>query len=100
MIWYKALSITTISYRNNTVILDTDKNVWKEFSLKEMQLPEGEQRVRIKARLHSLKQSVKHRSVLTIDDADASSSSHLDVVSCALPMAQQKLGKQKALHLL
>jgi len=31
-----------------------------------------------------------------IDDADASSSSHLDVVSYALPVAQQKLGNQTA----
>jgi len=34
---------TTTSFRNNTVILDTGKNVWKVFSLKEIQLPDGEQ---------------------------------------------------------
>jgi len=49
-----------------------------------------------KAKLHLLKQSVQHRSGLMIDDADASSSSHLDVVSCALLVAQQKLGNQAA----
>jgi hypothetical protein len=64
--------------------------------MKEMQLPDGEQKIQNKVRLHSLKQSVKHRSALMIDDADASSSSHLDVVSYALPVAQQKLGNQTA----
>jgi hypothetical protein len=49
--------IYTISLRNNTVILDTGKTVWKVFSLKEMQVPDGEQKVGIKAWLHSLKQS-------------------------------------------
>jgi len=44
MICYTALPITTISFRNNTVILDTGKNVWKAFSLKEIQLPDGEQK--------------------------------------------------------
>jgi len=44
MIWYTALPITTISFRNNTVILDTGKNVWKVFPLKKMQLPDGEQK--------------------------------------------------------
>jgi len=49
MIWYTALPITTISFRNNTVILDTGKNVWKVFSLKEMQLPDGEQKTQNKS---------------------------------------------------
>ena len=96
MVLYTALPITTISFRNNTVILVTGKNVWKVFSLKKMQLTNGEQKIHNKARLRPLKQSVKHRSARMIDDADASSSSHLDVVSYALPVAQQKLGNQTA----
>jgi hypothetical protein len=90
------IAIYTIRFRNNAVILDTGKNVWKVFSLKKMQVPDAEQKVGIKAWLHYLKQSVKHRSALIIDDADASNSSHLDAVSCALPVAQQKLGKHRA----
>jgi hypothetical protein len=70
---YTPLPITTTSFRNNTVIWDTVKNVWKVFSLKEMQLPEEEQKVRIAlytAQLRSLLQSVKQPSTLMIDDDD------------------------------